>query len=163
MSAIDEIKTRLDIVEIVSETVTLKKSGRNYLGFCPFHANTKTPAFVVFADTQTWRCFGACADGGDLFSFVMKREGVDFKEATRLLAQKAGVQLEKPTPQSAEQDEQRHKLLELNAAAAAYFHHLLTASPTGATTRAYLAGREITPETITMFQLGYALDEWEAL
>ncbi len=163
MSVIDEIKTRLDIVEVVSETVTLKKSGRNHLGFCPFHANTKTPAFVVFADTQTWRCFGACADGGDLFSFVMKREGVDFKEATRLLAQKAGVQIEKPTPQATEQDEQRHKLLELNAAAAAYFHHLLTASPAGAKTRAYLADREITPETMTMFQMGYALDEWEAL
>ncbi|RPJ55864.1 MAG: DNA primase, partial [Dehalococcoidia bacterium] len=146
-----------------SETVTLKKSGRNHLGFCPFHSNTKTPAFVVFPDTQTWRCFGACADGGDLFSFVMKREGYDFKEAVRLLAQKAGVQLEELTPQTAQQDEQRHKLLELNAAAAAYFYHLLTESPAGAKTRNYLAGRDITPETIATFQLGYALDEWEAL
>ena len=163
MSAIDEIKARLDMVEIVSETVTLRKSGRNYLGFCPFHANTKTPAFVVFPDSQTWRCFGACADGGDMFSFVMKREGYDFHEALRFLAQKAGVQLEKASPQTAKEDEQRHKLLELNAAAAVYFHQLLTTSLAGAQTRAYLSKREVTPETITTFQLGYALDEWEAL
>ncbi|MBN1220590.1 MAG: DNA primase [Anaerolineae bacterium] len=163
MSATDEIKARLDIVDVVAETVTLKKTGRNYIGFCPFHSNTKTPAFVVFPETQTWRCFGACADGGDLFSFVMKREGYDFKEALRLLAQKAGVQLEEPTPETAQQDEQRHKLLELQAAAATYFHNLLTTSPAGAETRAYLAERELTPETIATFQLGYALDEWEAL
>jgi len=162
MSSIDEIKARLDIIDIVSETVTLKKSGRNYTGFCPFHANTKTPAFVVFPDTQTWRCFGACADGGDLFSYVMKREGYEFKDALRLLAQKAGVQLEQPTPQSAQQDEQREKLLELHSAAATYFHQLLTTSPAGAITRDYLAGRDLSPETITTFQLGFALDEWEA-
>jgi DNA primase len=163
MNPIDEIKARLDIVDIVSEVVTLRKSGRNYTGFCPFHTNTKTPAFVVFPETQTWRCFGACADGGDLFSFVMKREGYDFKETLRSLAQKAGVQLEKPTPQAAQQDEQHHKLLELHAAAATYFHDLLTTSPAGAKTRAYLLERELTPETIATFQLGYALDEWEAL
>jgi DNA primase len=163
MSPIDEIKARLDIVDIVSETVTLKKTGRNYIGFCPFHSNTKTPAFVVFPETQTWRCFGACADGGDMFSFVMKREGYDFKEALRVLAEQAGVQLKPPTPHAAEQDEQRHKLLELHAAAATYFHNLLTTSPAGAKTRAYLTERELTPETIATFQLGYALDEWEAL
>ncbi len=162
MSASDEIKARLDMVDIVSETVTLKKSGRNYTGFCPFHSNTKTPAFVVFPETQTWRCFGACADGGDLFSFVMKREGYDFKEALRLLAQKAGVQLEEPTPQIAKRDEQHQKLLELHAAAATYFHNLLATSSAGATTRAYLAERELTAETIGTFQLGFALDEWEA-
>jgi DNA primase len=162
MSAIDEIKARLDIIDIVSETVTLKKSGRNFTGFCPFHANTKTPAFVVFPDTQTWRCFGACADGGDLFSYVMKREGFEFKDALRLLAQKAGVQLEEPTPQSTQQNEQREKLLELHTAAATYFHNLLTTSPAGAATRDYLANRELSPETITTFQLGFAPDEWEA-
>jgi DNA primase len=163
MSPIDEIKARLDIVDVVSETVTLKKSGRNYIGFCPFHSNTKTPALVVFPETQTWRCFGACADGGDLFSFVMKREGYDFKETLRVLARQAGVQLKPPTPQAVEQDEQRHKLLELHAAAATYFHNLLTTSPAGAKTRAYLVERELTAETLTTFQLGYALDEWEAL
>ena len=75
MSVIEEVKAQLDIVDIVSDSVALKKSGRNYTGFCPFHTNTKTPSFVVFPETQTWRCFGACADGGDIFSYVMKLNG----------------------------------------------------------------------------------------
>jgi len=163
MSVTDEIKARLDIVDVISETVVLKKSGRNYTGFCPFHSNTRTPSFVVFPETQTWRCFGACADGGDMFSFVMKREGYSFKETLEALSKRAGVQLKSATPHQAEQDEQRHKLLELNAAAAAYFHNLLAGSPAATDTRTYLAEREIRPETIATFQLGYALDEWEAL
>lgn len=164
MSVADEVKGRLDIVDVVSDTVTLKKSGRNYTGFCPFHSNTKTPSFVVFPETQTWRCFGACADGGDIFSFVMKREGFTFKEALETLAKRAGVRLEpQGKSRTPEQDARREKLFELNAAAAAYFNNLLTTSPAGAYARQYLAKREITPETIATFQLGYALDEWEAL
>jgi DNA primase len=162
VSTIDEIKANLDIVDVISDTVALKKSGRSYTGFCPFHPNTRTPSFVVFPETQTWRCFGACAEGGDLFSFVMKREGYDFKEALHALADRAGIQLE-VNPPNAEHDEQHHKFLELHVAAAAYFHQLLTASPAGAKVRDYLTKRELTGETITTFQLGYALDEWEAL
>ncbi len=161
MSVTDEIKTRLDIVDIVSETVTLKKSGQNYTGFCPFHTNTKTPAFVVFPETQTWRCFGACADGGDLFSFVMKREGYDFKEALQSLAERAGVALS--PSQAPRQNEYHTKLLGLNKEAAAYFHRLLKTSPAAAPVREYLTKRELTADTIDTFQLGYALDEWEAL
>ena len=86
MSVTEEIKSRLDIVDIVSETVSLRKSGRNYAGFCPFHSNTRTPAFYVFPETQTWRCFGACAEGGDLFSYKMKKEGWDFREALEQMA-----------------------------------------------------------------------------
>jgi DNA primase len=163
MNIVDEVKSRLDIVDFISDTVNLKKAGKNYTGFCPFHQNTKTPSFVVFPDTQTWRCFGACSDGGDIFSFVMKREGFDFKEALELLARKAGVNIQSPEPQAIEQDQRRKKLLELNEAAAAYFHHLLMTSPAGEQTRSYLARRELTTETIVTFQLGYALEEWEAL
>jgi DNA primase len=163
MSVTDEIKARLDIVDIVSETVSLKKSGRNYVGFCPFHSNTKTPSFVVFPETQTWRCFGACADGGDIFSFVVKREGYDFKEALETLAHRAGVPLKQAEPHAAEHAQQRQRLFELNAAAAAYFHQLLTTSPAAAGVRDYLTRRELTAETIATFQLGYALDAWEAL
>ena len=163
MNEIDEIKARLDIVDVVSNTVNLRKSGKNYTGFCPFHSNTKTPSFVVFPETQTWRCFGACADGGDLFSFVIKREGIEFKDALEILAQQAGVQLRSQTPQDEANDRHRTKLLELHAAAAEYFHHQLMATPAGAQTRAYLAERELTTETIAAFQLGYALNEWEAL
>jgi DNA primase len=162
VSVVDEIKARLDIVDVVSDTVNLKKAGRSHTGFCPFHTNTKTPSFVVFPDTQTWRCFGACADGGDVFSFVMKRESFDFKSALELLAQRAGVPLPEYAASSTGYEEQ-DKLLELTSAAAAYFHQLLTSSPAATKTREYLAGRELTAETIATFQLGYALDEWEAL
>ena len=161
VSTIDEVKARLDIVDIVSDTVTLKKSGRNFIGFCPFHSNTKTPSFVVFPETQTWRCFGACAEGGDLFGFVMKREGYDFKEALQHLAERAGVKLETNQPQ--QKDEQYQRLIDLNVAATAYFQKLLIESPTAANVRSYLAHRGLTAETIAVFQLGYALDEWEAL
>ena len=80
MTTIQEIKSRLDIVDVVSDYVQLRKSGRSYAGFCPFHPNSRTPAFYVFPDTQTWRCFGACAEGGDVFSFMMKQEGWEFKD-----------------------------------------------------------------------------------
>jgi DNA primase len=163
VSAVDEVKARLDIIDVVAETVTLKRSGRSYTGFCPFHTNTRTPSFVVFPDTQTWRCFGACADGGDVFSFVMKRDGADFRQALEWLAHRAGVTLPEPGGPAAETDEPHNKLFDLLAAAATYFYQLLTASPAGAKTRDYLAGRALTAETIATFQLGYALDEWESL
>ena len=91
MSVVDEIKQKLDIVDLVSQTVKLRKSGRSYAGLCPFHSNTRTPAFYVFPETQTWHCFGACGMGGDIFTFVMKKDNVDFGDAMRLLAERAGV------------------------------------------------------------------------
>ena len=97
MTAIDEIKARIDIVDLVSETVQLRRSGKNYTGFCPFHSNTRTPAFVVFQETGTWRCFGECNEGGDIFEFVMKKEGCDFPEALQRLAERAGVELKPPS------------------------------------------------------------------
>src|SRR5581483_4020785 len=91
MSVVDEIKQKLDIVDLVSQTVKLNRSGRAYAGFCPFHQNTRTPAFYVFPETQTWHCFGACGMGGDIFTFVMKRDNVEFGDALRVLAERAGV------------------------------------------------------------------------
>ncbi len=87
MSSTDEIKARIDIVDLVSETVKLRRTGKNYTGFCPFHPNSRTPAFVVFPDSGTWRCFGQCNEGGDIFRFVMKKEGWDFPEALQYLAE----------------------------------------------------------------------------
>lgn len=162
MTAVDEIKARLDIVDVVSEHVSLKKAGRNFKGLCPFHSE-KTPSFFVFPETDTWHCFGACATGGDIFTFVMKHDNLDFAEALRLLAQKAGVQLETPDQRDVERRKQLQKLYDINAAAAAYFHELLLGSPAGEAARAYAATRGLNEETIQRFQLGVATDDWRAL
>jgi len=162
MSVVDEVKQRLDIVDVISSYVSLKKAGRNFKGLCPFHAE-KTPSFIVFPDTQTWHCFGACGTGGDVFSFVMKRENLEFSEALRVLAKRAGVELAPRGPAETAEEKRKERLREINAAAAQYFHNLLLQSEEGARAREYLAGREIASETINAFQLGYALDTWEAL
>lgn len=163
MTAVDEIKSRIDIVDIVSETVKLRHSGKNYTGFCPFHPNSKTPAFVVFPDTQTWRCFGQCNEGGDLFSFVMKREGWDFPEALQSLAERAGVKLEPVTPEHQEQVEENEHLREILIMAVTFFQHQLKNTEGGAQARDYLRQRQLTDETIDSFALGYAPDSWDAL
>jgi len=160
MSVVDEIKERLDIVEVVSAYVPLKKAGRNYKALCPFHVE-KTPSFVVFPETQTWHCFGACGTGGDVFTFIMKQENVDFVEALRMLAARAGVELKPRTPAASAEEKRRQRLREIVAAAASYYHHLLQ-SEGGQRARTYLAQRGLTPETIELFQLGYAPDSWEA-
>lgn len=163
MTAVDEIKARLDIVDIVSETVNLRHSGKNYTGFCPFHTNTKTPAFVVFPDTQTWRCFGQCNEGGDLFSFVMKREGWDFPETLRRLAERAGVTLQEFTPEQQEQAEENEHLREILSMAVTFFQHQLRNTAAGKEALAYLYSRKLTDETIDTFALGYAPDSWDTL
>ena len=162
MGAVDEVKQRLNIVDVISAYVPLKKAGRNYKGLCPFH-NEKTPSFVVFPDTQRWHCFGACGTGGDVINFVMRREGLQFAEALKLLAARAGVELSPPTPaQQAEADERR-RLWDLNRLAAEYFHRLLMESDEAAQARAYLERRGLRPETLRAFQVGYARDSWQAL
>jgi DNA primase len=113
MTAIDEIKARIDAVELIGETVKLRRTGRNYIGFCPFPPNTRTPAFVVFPESGTWRCFGACNEGGDIFKFLMKKEGWDFAETLRYLAERAGVPLEAPNPQRKAEDEEHERLRRL--------------------------------------------------
>lgn len=162
MSVIDEIKERLDIVEVISPYVPLKKAGRNYKGLCPFH-NEKTPSFVVFPDTQGWHCFGACGVGGDIFSFIMKRENLDFGEALALLAAKAGVELKPRTEAEAETDARLDRLRAIIGDAASYFHYLLMRSGEAAIARDYLARRSLTEATWEAWQLGYSLDSWDAL
>lgn len=162
MSIAQDIKSRLDIVDIVSDYVDLRKSGRNYSGFCPFHPNSRTPAFFVSPERQSWHCYGACAEGGDLFSFVMKKEGWDFKEALKAMAQRAGVELPEYRPKSADQQEVEDRLGNLLADAADYFHQLLLYAPEAEAARRYLQGRDLSAETIETFKLGYALNRWDA-
>ena len=163
MSQIDEIKSRLDIVDLVTETVQLRRSGKNYVGFCPFHSNTRTPAFVVFPESGTWRCFGQCNEGGDIFRFMMKKEGWDFSEALRFLAEKAGVQLRPPTPQEQEQADAHERLRGLLEEAATFYRHHLQHTSAGNLAMDYLRRRGLNEPIIEAFGLGYAPDAWEAL
>lgn len=155
MSTIDEIKSRIDIVDLVSETgVKLRKTGKNYTGFCPFHANKKTPAFVVWPETGTWRCFGECNEGGDIFKFVMKKEGLDFREALTRLAARAGVELPAYTAEKPEQREAYDTLRKLLEDALIFYRGHLHKNTE---VLAYLHDkRKLSDETIETFGLGYA-------
>ncbi len=158
MSVVDEVKARTDIVDVIGQYVPLKKAGRNFRALCPFHTE-KTPSFYVFPQTQTWHCFG-CNAGGDVFSFLMKKEGLGFREALKLLAERAGIRLEERPPKEIEKE----KLLrEINSVAADYFHRLLLHPEKGAKARSYLEKRGINEEAIVAFKLGYASGEWHAL
>ena len=165
MSDVDEIKQRVDIVDLVSQYVTLKRAGRTYMALCPFHTE-RTPSFHVDPARQSWHCFGACGTGGDIFSFVMKKDGVEFRDALRTLAERAGVSLE--SRRDPQEDTRRARMYDLNEAASAYFYAMLQ-SVDGAhaakaqTARDYVAERHIAPASLEMFQLGYAPNSWDAL
>jgi DNA primase len=161
MSQIDDIKSRLDIVDLIGESVKLRRTGKNYSGLCPFH-NEKTPSFIVSPDRQTWHCFGQCNEGGDIFRFVMKKEGWDFKEALRALAERAGVKLEAYKAEKPEEKEAHERLRGLLEEAVTFYRHHL-ATPPGKFTLDYLhEKRHLSDATIETFGLGYAPDSWDA-
>jgi DNA primase len=162
MNNIEEIKSRIDIVDLISETVKLRRAGKNYTGFCPFHSNTRTPAFVVFPESGTWRCFGECNEGGDIFRFIMKKEGWDFPETLRYLANKAGITLEPLTPKKKEENAYEEKLHAILEEALIFFRHHLTQTDKGKSALTYLTEkRNLSGRTIETFELGYAPDSWE--
>ncbi|HMN27988.1 MAG TPA: DNA primase, partial [Caldilineaceae bacterium] len=160
MSVTDEVKQRIDIVELISRYTPLKRSGGTYKGLCPFH-NERTPSFIVFPNTGTWRCFGACGVGGDLFSFVMRKENLDFREALQMLAREAGVDLEAAEGQA--NSSQRTRQYAINETATTYFYEILQHHPAAQTARAYLEQRGIDGATVERFRLGFALDSWNHL
>jgi DNA primase len=162
MTAIEDIKNRLDIVDLISETVKLRKAGKNMTGFCPFHPNTRTPAFVVFPESGTWRCFGQCNEGGDIFKFVMKKEGWDFPQTLRYLAERAGVQLQPFSEEQQEKAEEHERLRNLLEEAVVFYRHQLFHTPAGQQALEYLHHRQLRDETIETFGLGYAPQAWEA-
>ena len=156
MTVVDDIKARLDILEVVGQRVQLQRSGRSFKGNCPFHQE-RTPSFHVFPDRQTWRCFGACATGGDAVTFVMRSENLEFREAIRQLAQKVGL----PTP-----DRQGNRAddptFQMNEAACAFFQRTL-ASTQGAEARAYMDRRGLDRVASDLFQIGLAPSDGESL
>lgn len=160
MDVVEEIKQRVDIVDLVSRYTPLTRSGAHYKGLCPFH-NERTPSFVVFPDSGHWHCFGACATGGDVISFLRMKENLEFLEALEVLAKEAGVELRKPEDDP--ERRQRERIYLANDAAARYFAETLAMHSQAAVARAYMERRGIGAQATKQFQLGFALDSWDAL
>ena len=156
MTVIDDIRAKLDIVDVVASHVTLQQSGRTYKANCPFHTE-RTPSFIVNPERQSWRCFGACAVGGDIFSFVMRTENLEFRDALKTLAQRAGVEL-RP-----DQDRTASNAAQSANTAAADFYQRQLASEHGKAARAYLDERGVSQEARDKFKLGLSPDSWDGL
>lgn len=152
MDQLDEVRSKIDVVQLVSEYLPLQKSGRNFKALCPFHAE-KSPSFIVSPERQIWKCFG-CQAGGDVFGFLMRMEGMEFGEALRALAKRAGVRLltYKPTQPEAEKE----KLWRLNHLVSEFYHFLLVSHPVGKNALDYLLNRGVQKTSIQLFKLGYA-------
>lgn len=161
-SEIEQIKSRLNIVDIIGEYIKLEKAGINYRAPCPFH-NEKTPSFFVSPSRQMWHCFGGCNEGGDIFKFVMKIEGVEFIDALKLLAKKAGVQLKESSKKYEEIKTQREILLSICKKATAFFSTQLEKSKSGLEAKDYLLKRGFKEETIKDWKIGYAPSTWNSL
>ncbi len=160
---IEEVRMRTDIVEVISEYVTLQRKGKNYWGLCPFHSE-KTPSFTVTPEKQMFYCFG-CNVGGNIFTFLMKKENWSFVESVKSLASRYGVSLpeKEQSPHEREENRLRRRFEEINEWAASYFHDLLLRLPEGEPGRVYFAKRGIDQETMKSFRLGYAPERWDGL
>lgn len=156
-----EIKSKVDLVELIGSYITVKKVGKHYSALCPFHQE-KSPSFVISPERQMWYCFGACHEGGDVISFVMKWENITFYEALKELARRANVQLTDARFNDREWEKQE-VLYKINNLAAEYFHYILMKTPLGKKALEYLKTRELNDKIIETFQLGYAPDSWDSL
>lgn len=156
---VEEIKQRLDIVEVIQQYLPLKKAGANHKGVCPFHQE-KSPSFMVSQGKQIWHCFG-CHEGGDVFTFVQKMEGLDFFETLKMLGERAGVKID--TKVRPEQASKKNRLADVLQQTQDFYHKILLEHPKAAEARAYAQSRHLQPETIAAFTLGYAPDVWDVL
>lgn len=159
MDQVEQIKQKIDIIQVIGEHVDLKKAGRNFKGLCPFHSE-KSPSFMVSSERQSYKCFG-CGEGGDVFTFLQKYEGMSFLESLEILSARAGVQLEEYRPST--QDLKRKKLLEVLHLASEYYSWVLDNHKVADIARRYLEKRGITAEAIKTFQLGYAPNNWHSV
>ena len=149
MAITEDIKDRIDIVDLISSYITLNKAGSNYKAICPFHSE-KTPSFVVSPQRQSWRCFGACSTGGDVLSFVMKIENIDFYTSIKQLSQQAGINISPSTTQK-----KSDFLYEINEQAALFFQESLN-EKTGSVAQEYISKRDLTEKTISEFRIGFS-------
>ncbi|MFA7352178.1 MAG: DNA primase [Dehalococcoidales bacterium] len=161
MSVIEEVKQKTDIVEIVGQYTKLTKAGKNLKGLCPFHSE-KHGSFFIYPDEQRWHCFGACNEGGDVFSFIMKQQNITFGDALRMLAEKAGVEVPSTSGQK-ENREKFDKIYQVNQAAAQYYHNILINTDYGAKAKSYVIKRGLNEKSITDFQLGFSLNSRDSL
>ena len=159
MDQVEEIKRKVNIVSVVSEYVTLKNTGRNHKGLCPFHGE-KTPSFMVNEELQIYKCFG-CGVGGDVIKFLMEVEGLEFVEALEKLAKRAGVKLQRIGNNG--QNDEKRRMLEIHSLAAEYYHYLLTEHKIGEVARKYLLNRGLGEKVWKTFKLGFSLPTWEGL
>ncbi len=159
MDQVEEVKGKIDIVELVGQYVALKKAGRNFKGLCPFHGE-KTPSFMVNPELGIYKCFG-CGEGGDAYSFLQKIEGMDFSEALSSLAKRVGVELISYKPSQGEQ--LREKLLSINSLAAEIYQYMLGEHKLGVEALKYIKERGLTSESIKKFRLGFAPNSWDFL
>lgn len=153
------IKDKLDVVQLIGEYLPLKKAGVYYKACCPFHKE-KSPSFMIHPEKQFWHCFG-CGKGGDIFSFVQEMEGLDFPEALKLLADRAGVKLE--NVRSEINKSQKNRIMELNERAASFWHQLMLELPVGKPALEYLTRRKLSLDTIKEWKVGYAPEQWDLL
>ncbi len=163
-SIIETIKAKVDVADEISSIVVLQRAGKSLKGLCPFH-NERSPSFYVFRETQTWHCFG-CNEGGDVFSFVQKQQGLDFRETLLYLAEKAGVSLEEAHERSPEEQKlsaTKERLFKVNEEAALWFHQMLLRAKEAKDARAYALSRGISSETVQAFSIGYAAEQWDGL
>ncbi len=158
---VSQVKDRIDVVDLVGSRVQLRQAGRNFKGLCPFH-NEKTPSFVVFPDSQSYHCFG-CGKSGDIFSFVMDTENLEFSDALTRLAERANVEIRSSAPKDPERDAHRDRLIDLNERAASFFSNVLWTSSAGEQARELLERRGVDRQTAEQFGLGFAPESWDAL
>ena len=158
INVVDEIKSRLDVIDVISEYISIKQVGTSYKAICPFHQE-KTPSFFVSPEKEIWHCFG-CDKGGSIFDFLMEIEGIEFPEALRILAQKAGVKVEQSDRRAISQ---KTKLLDICRLSASFYHKVLDDSSVAANARQYLKDRGLNQEIITEFELGFVPDKWDTL